>query len=504
MVKRVPMWSGLKAAAGRALLGAVVLLAATATAAAQPTESDYYRIVTVPIPEDVVLEVGGLAVFGEDTVLAATRRGDVYRIEGVYGEQPEPRYSLFATGLAEPLGLVVHEDGWVYAAQRGELTRMRDTNGDGRTDTFETVNDEWEISGNYHEYNFGPRVDHEGNFWVVTNKPFGEEPWGRVDWRGWALKITPDGEMKPMASGLRSPAGVEVAPWGDVFYTDNEGEWANASKLSHIEEGDFHGHPHGLPTFENHAERIPFEGPGNVPSGEFMIDLTERIPSFKMPAVWLPRDRLGRSPAGMVWDTTGGGFGPFEGQLFIGDQYEAAVYRVFLERIDGHWQGAAFRFREGFQSGIIRVAWGTDDSMLVGMSARGWGALGGSPYGLQRLVWTGETPFEIHEMRATPDGFELTFTQEVDRETAAEASSYEMESYTYRLRSDYGGPDDDRQAIAIEGVSVAEDGRSVRVVVAELKRGYVHELRLPGVRSAEGLPLLHETGWYTLVNVPGE
>ena len=33
-------------------------------------------------------------------------------------------------------------------------------------------------------------------------------------------------------------------------------------------------------------------------------------------------------------------------------------------------------------------------------------------FALERLVWTGKTPFEIHEMRAKPDGFELTFTEQ--------------------------------------------------------------------------------------------
>ena len=46
------------------------------------------------------------------------------------------------------------------------------------------------ISGNYHGYNFGPRLDDEGFFWITTNKPFGDEPFGRADWRGRIREIT--------------------------------------------------------------------------------------------------------------------------------------------------------------------------------------------------------------------------------------------------------------------------------------------------------------------------
>jgi hypothetical protein len=113
---------------------------------------------------------------------------------------------------------LIELDGWIYTAQRGELTRMKDSNNDGRADIFETVCDDWEISGNYHEYNFGPRLDPEGYLWVTLNKPFGGEPYGRAHWRGWAVRIdAKTGEMFPMSAGLRSPAGLEISPWGDVF-----------------------------------------------------------------------------------------------------------------------------------------------------------------------------------------------------------------------------------------------------------------------------------------------
>ena len=34
--------------------------------------------------------------------------------------------------------------------------------------------------------------------------------------------------------------------------------------------------------------------------------------------------------------------------------------------------------------------------------------------------------------------------------------------------------------------------------------GSIHELAMPGIRSADGLPLLHNTGYYTLWNLPKE
>ena len=465
-------------------------------------EGRFYRLLTMPLADDMVMEVSGLLQLQDGRMMVATRRGEVFIVENAYSDPPRPVYKRYAFGLAQPLGLL-ELDGWIYFAQRGELSRMRDTDGDDRADIFETVTDDWEISGNYHEYAFGPRMTPDGRLWVTLNIPFGEQPYGGVDWRGWAARIDRQtGDTEYVAAGLRSPSGIEVSPWGDVFYTDNQGEWNNASKLSTIEVGDFHGHPHGMGSIGEPGSRVEPIAEGLPRSGTWMKDLHEEIPSYKMPSVWFPYVKIGQAPTGFKWDLTGGGFGPFAGQVFVGDQHHAMIMRVFLEQIDGHWQGAAFDFRRGLQSGVVRVAFGADDSLFIGMSARGWGGLGPDEYGFQRLVWTGEVPFEVHEMRARPDGFELTFTKPVDRASAADPASYRMESYTYRLSQEYGGPEDDKVEVAITAAAVAADGLSVRLTIDPMRAGYVHELHLDGVRDATGEALLHPVAYYTLVNVP--
>jgi len=41
--------------------------------------------------------------------------------------------------------------------QRPELTRLRDTDGDGVADHYETLNDDWQVTDNWHEFTFGLR-----------------------------------------------------------------------------------------------------------------------------------------------------------------------------------------------------------------------------------------------------------------------------------------------------------------------------------------------------------
>jgi hypothetical protein len=201
-------------------------------------------------------------------------------------------------------------------------------------------------------------------------------------------------------------------------------------------------------------------------------------------------------------DESGGRFGPFAGQFFLGEFTQAGINRVFLEKVDGEYQGACFPFRSGMACAVLRLAQGTDGSVFAGLTNRGWSSLGTASYGLQRLVWTGKTPFEIKEMHALPDGFELVFTQPVNRSSAGDPASYEMSSYTYLYRSSYGSDEILKQQPQVESATVSADGLRVQLKVDGLRELFVHELWANGVRNEHGEPLLHPDAYYTLNRKP--
>jgi hypothetical protein len=230
-------------------------------------------------------------------------------------------------------------------------------------------------------------------------------------------------------------------------------------------------------------------------------DAVKEMPQLVPPAVWFPYPNQGRSHSDIVWDDTGGKFGPFAKQLYVGDQANAIILRVFLEKIDGEYQGACIPFRKGFQSGVLRMCWGHDGSMFVGGTNRGWGG-GSRPYSLERLVWTGQVPFEVKEMHVRPHGFKLTFTEPVDAATAADVKSYAMQCWTYRYHAGYGDPPRELQPLTVRKATPAADGLSVELEVEGLKPYFVHELKLPGVRNRDGQPLLHPEAYYTLNRIP--
>ncbi len=495
-----------------------------ATAQESPKEEDFSKIIKISAPEDALLEVGGLAVLPDGTLGVATRRGDVFIVENPTSARPY--FRRFASGLHEVLGLT-YQDGAFYCAQRGELTKLVDTDMDGQADVFETVY-AWPLSGHYHEYSFGPKVAPDGSFFVSGNVAFGDEEWwrgeSRVPWRGWIMRITPDGNMEPWATGMRSPAGLGMID-GELFYTENQGDWMGSGGIWHVEKGIFSGHPAGLRwtnrpeaplglrteqlyaevdqrQTKNEAGR--YVKPENRVDEDYktMFEVEKKLPALRTPAVWLPHGILGISNSELV-QIPQGAFGPFAGQLLMGDQGQSKIMRVVMEKVKGEYQGVAFDFRQGFRSGVLRLAWAPDGSLFVGETNRGWGSAGEANEGLQRLVWSDRVPFEMRTVRAMPDGFEVEFTQPVDQKSADDLASYEAESFIYKYHPVYGSPPVNSERGQITGVQVSDDGMKVRIVLDTLRRYYVHRLTLKGLRSKDNFySLVHPTAYYTLNNVP--
>ncbi|MBQ15873.1 MAG: hypothetical protein CMJ65_01985 [Planctomycetaceae bacterium] len=512
----------------RNLVASTAVLATLATSSRAADERDYYRLVSIitskaptgsrakfwkPPPKDLVLEVSGMAVLDDKRLAVTIRKGEVWFLGGVYDDPPGSlTYKRFAHALHEPLGLLKHGDGF-YTAQRTELTKLRDIDGDDVADEYLSIANGWGVTGNYHEYAYGPKLGRDGNLWLTLNIGMGFKGDQRTRmvrnkglgvaqarWRGWGVKITPQGKLIPVCAGMRSPSGLGANRAGDMFYTDQQGNWVGTNSLHHMRSGAFFHHPEALASMD--LPGSPLRNITEIPNGLPFPEAARRLPALKPPAVWFPYKKVGQSATDIVLDNSRGRFGPFDGQLFVGEFTLASISRVFLEKIDGQYQGACFPFREGMASAVIRLAQGTDGSLFAGLSNRGWSSLGTASYGLQRLVWSGKMPFEIKELRARPDGFELVLTKPVDSSTAADTSSFAVNSYTYTYHATYGSNEILKKDLVIQSATVSADGYRIRLKIDGLRQMYVHEIHAPGLRSRDGLPLLHPAGYYTLNRIP--
>ncbi|NIP92292.1 MAG: hypothetical protein GWO24_01975, partial [Akkermansiaceae bacterium] len=298
---------------------------------------------------DQLFEPTGIAVAKDGTIVVTTRTAGVWRIR-------EDKWSLFAEGTYEGLGVVIEDDKGdrIVVIQKPELTRMTDTTGDGRANHFETLCDDYGFHGNYHEYAHGPVRDGEGNYYFTLNLSHGGNE--RTSWRaggpfmgsmggyrGWACRVTPDGKFEPYANGLRSPAGIGVDPDGRLWYAENQGEYVGSSKVVPLEQGRFYGHLSGLVTL-----------PGRMKPDSPELKFDHWKDKIRKGAVWLPHGKLANSPGNPVWDLTGGKFGVYQKQMFIGDQTLSTLLRVSTEKVGGADQGCVVPFARGLASGVMR------------------------------------------------------------------------------------------------------------------------------------------------------
>jgi glucose/arabinose dehydrogenase len=470
------------------LRGWIIVLLALITL---PLWADPYKIVPLPTPENTPLEVGGMDWMPDGRLIVCTRRGEVWTLSG-------SQWKLFASGLQEALGLMHGDSGNdVYVMQRPELTHLVDSKGTGVADRYETVTMDFGFVGNYHEFAYGPAKDKDGYLYFSLNLEHHPDSFGgpymgahsNNPYRGWIFRSdqpgAKNGKFSPWAYGLRSPNGLAASPEGEVFFTDNQGEWVGADWLGQVQKDRFYGNPSSIIFTKDWNDRDPKS-----------VTLEELEKKKTPPAIIFPYGRMGQSLSQPAWDTSGGKFGPFAGQIFVGDVQYPLVMRATLEKVDGEYQGACYPFLRNDQlQGANRLLFAPDGSLLVGLTDRGW--VRGSA-GLVRVTFTGETPFDIKSMSLTKSGFDITFTKPIDKTISADAKTWSLLHWHLIYHKDYGSPEADKEPAKITAIKVSDDGLRVSLELDEVRTGKVYDLTINNLKSADGGELRNKNAYYTV------
>jgi hypothetical protein len=211
---------------------------------------------------------------------------------------------------------------------------------------------------------------------------------------------------------------------------------------------------------------------------------------------------MGMSSTDILWGDETGRFGPFDGQAFVGEFTMSMVLRVYLEQIEGQYQGACFGFAEGLQCGVLRLAWDEAGDMLIGQTNRGWNSLGSRSFGMQKLHWTGRIPFEILRINALSDGFALTLTEALDVAFELNPDSLSIRSHTYHYHASYGSEPVESLDLEVLAWTLSADRRTLTCKVTPIREGYVHTFDMKGWISESGQTLLHPSAAYTLNRIP--
>ena len=415
------------------------------------------------------MRLGGFDFFeGGDRAAVCTWMGDVWLVDGINSKPQEFTWTRIATGMFQPLGLKIVE-GKIFVTCRDQITQLVDTNDDGETDYYRAFNHDAQVTEHFHEFAMGLQTDAHGNFYYT--KAARHAKTALVPQHGTLLRVSPDGKTTEIiASGFRAPNGVCVNPDGTFYVSDQEGHWTPKNEINLIEKGKFYGNLMG-----------------------YHRGLTEA--DITSPMVWMHND-FDRSPAEQLWVNSDkwGGLGSQLINLSYGTGY---VYVVMEEKVNGRVQGGVVRIPDfDFPTGVMRGRFHPGDGQLYACGLFGWAGNKTRPGGFYRLKHTGKPvhlPVAIH---ATKDGISLTFTNELDAETAADPESYSVHRWGYRRTRNYGSRDykadgsQGRDNVEVTGVKLSADKKSVLLQIADMKPAMQVQIRYK-IDAEDGTYLSH-------------
>ena len=429
-------------------------------------------------------------------LLLASLKGNVWRLRDTDADELEDQAEVISDELAAPYGLAAGQDYIDVVAKYG-LLRLFDDDDDGFYERTVMAASGWGHTADYHDWAVGLPRDEAGNYYVGLPCQQDQRSLAAAHLRGTVLKLvprtpTPDNPhlfaVEQLTAGHRFPMGIARSRHGDLFVTDNQGNYNPFNELNHVVAGRRYG-------FINLLERQPDFNPPLTP------------PAIDLPHPWT------RSVNGICFLDTpatigASRFGPFEGHL-IGCEYDTRrLIRMSLQRVGDVVQGAAYPFSYDTPPdgppllGPLVCAVSPDGDLYVGgLRDSGWGGSNNIGEVVRLRIRPNELPCGIAEVRATASGFEIAFTQSVDAQRAADVSNYSLSSYTRVSTPNYGGPDQDRRQETVRSVSVREDARGVTLRLDDLRPNFVYELHLKSL-VADNVPFFPAEAHYTLRTVP--
>ncbi len=418
----------------------------------------------------------------------------LYALSGLLGDPAHVAVNVCADGVYEPLGLCAVGDD-LYVSQRRAITRLRDLDHDGFYESKFDVASGWE-AWNYHQFTFG-LVHKDGKLYAALSTAMAPPGWtGMMSnaapndlLRGSVLEVDlSSNTFRAIAGGVRTPNGLGLGPEGALFYCDNQGTWMPTNQFAEIVPGRFYGHYNNTNVVPQLAERFPQGGFASV-----LCD-RQRTPA----TIDLVHNDFCNSPTQSLLVESG----PYMGQMLVGELTAGGIRRVFLERVNGQWQGAAFQFSQGLSCGVNRLAWGPGGMLVAGgIGAGGNWNWKNTRFGLDRLTPTGVTPFEMLAVRALHDGFEIEFTKPIESAWLENPANYEVRQWTYEPTSEYGGEKKNIEKLKVDIAQPSPDGKRVKLVIPGLRAGRTVSLRLDP-DSLNGEQIWSTYAYYTLNHVP--
>jgi glucose/arabinose dehydrogenase len=421
----------------------------------------------LPLPVEIMPT--GLAWRPDGRFVFSSLRGEVFEAADTDGDGREDRLTRLVDGLPAPYGVHAGAD-YVDVSAKYAVLRLRDG---GRR--VEAVASGWGYTDDYHDWAVGLPRNGRGEYFLGIPCQQDQRSVAAARFHGTVLRLVPrpptadDPRLfapEPVSAGHRFPMGLALDRTGELFVTDNQGNYNPFNELNHVRPGAHFGFINAL-------------------------DKGKPAPPLTPPAIDVPHPWT-RSVNGICF-LDHSAFGPFEGHL-VGCEYDTRrLVRLSLQRVGDTYQGAAYPLSappadpaRGFLGPVVCAVSPRGELYVGSIRDSGWGAGNNIGEVVRVRVEPEKLPCGIAEVRAVRGGFLIDFVKPVDRDPAGRADSYTVQSYRRESTPAYGGPDRDRRTEKLTAIEIAADSRRVTLRLGELRPGFVYEFRLKNLTPGGG------------------
>lgn len=427
-------------------------------------EEDPYAVDVFALPQNPWksrARLTGIDFFeGGDKAVVTTIDGEAWIIKGITQETGSITWRRIATGMFQPLGVKIKE-GDIYVSCRDQITILRDLNGDGETDFYESFNNDHQVTEHFHEFAMGLQMDKEGNFYYAKSGRHART--SLVPQHGTLIKVSADGSTSEiLANGFRAANGVCMNPDGSFYVTDQQGYWNPMNRINRVTKGGFYGNMwgYGAPKDSSDAAMV-------------------------QPMAWIDM-KYDRSPSELLWAETDR-WGPLNGTLLNLSYGYGKIFAVLTQKIGDLEQGGMIEMPlPQFPTGIMRGRFNPKDGQLYSCGMAAWATsrmiqVGG----LYRIRYTGKKLNFPVQMKALDSGMQLSFSEKLDKAAAENPENYTLNTWDIKRTRKYGSERYNEKELKLSKVTLAEDGKTVLIQSDELKPSWIMEI-LYELKDTEG------------------
>lgn len=404
------------------------------------------------------LRLSGIDFF-HDKAVVCSADGDVWLLEGTTKDSGDLSWQRIASGLFQPLGIKVINNE-IFVTCRDQLVRLKDLNGDGETDLYESFNSDHQVTDHFHEFAMGLQTDAEGNLYYAKSARHARE--AMVPQHGTLLKVSKDGlTTEIVANGFRAANGVCVNPDGSFIVTDQEGHWNPMNRINWVEPGGFYGNMFGYHPPPDSSEK-----------------------GMQQPLVWVER-KHDQSPSELLW-VDSDKWSTLNKRLLSFSYGYGKVFIVPHERIDGQMQGGIFELPiERFSTGVMRGRFNRLDGQLYVCGLSAWGSTQPQLGALYRIRYTGKSAVIPVDLHARHSGMEIIFSEGLDLSAAGDTANYKVETWDLKRSRAYGSEHYNEQVLKVTKADVSSDGRTVLLTIPDIQPTWVMEISFT-LKGADG------------------